>query len=167
MIFKFHQSEKKSATSSLKTQLTSKQPNSKPHGTTRKKAIAKAPANRFDKQIPCVSVVRVFCNPIFKIPTVKEEIRLYNFQYSACLSAHPNDQTVNFMEPPDNRQLRRHLPNDCQLDFLCNCCIYNASFKVLPHSQKPQVALNLLALPCRALLSTLLQAIVYVVYTIF
>jgi hypothetical protein len=37
-----------------------------------------------------------------QIPTVKEEIRHYNSKYSACLSAHPNDLTVNFMELPDD-----------------------------------------------------------------
>jgi hypothetical protein len=36
-------------------------------------------------------------------PTVKEEIRRYNSQYSARLSAHPNDLIVNLMELPDNR----------------------------------------------------------------
>jgi hypothetical protein len=46
-------------------------------------------------------------------PTVKEEIRRYSSQYSACLSAHPNDQIVNLMELPDNnRRLRKHVPND-------------------------------------------------------
>jgi hypothetical protein len=47
-----------------------------------------------------------------QIPTVKEEIRRYSSQYSARLSAHPNDLIVNLMELPDNRRLRRHLPND-------------------------------------------------------
>jgi hypothetical protein len=45
-------------------------------------------------------------------PTVEEEIRRYSSQYSARLSAHPNDLTVNLIELPDNRRLRRHLPND-------------------------------------------------------
>jgi hypothetical protein len=36
----------------------------------------------------------------------------YSSQYSARLSAHPNDLTVNLIELPDNRRLRRHLPND-------------------------------------------------------
>jgi hypothetical protein len=39
-----------------------------------------------------------------KTPTVKEEIRRYNSQYSARLSAHPNDLVVNLMELPDNRR---------------------------------------------------------------
>jgi hypothetical protein len=47
-----------------------------------------------------------------QIPTVKEEIRRYSSQYGACLSVHPNDLIVNLMELPDNRRLRRHLPND-------------------------------------------------------
>jgi hypothetical protein len=53
-----------------------------------------------------------------QIPTVKKEIRRYGSQYSASLSAHPNDLTKNLMEPPDNRQLRRHLPNDLPTRFL-------------------------------------------------
>jgi hypothetical protein len=52
-----------------------------------------------------------------QIPTVKEEIR-YSSQYSARLSAHPNDLIVNFIELPDNRRLRRHLPNDLHTRFL-------------------------------------------------
>jgi hypothetical protein len=45
-------------------------------------------------------------------PTVKEEIR--SSQYSVRLRAHPN----GFMEQPDNRRLRRHLPNDLPTRFL-------------------------------------------------
>jgi hypothetical protein len=37
-----------------------------------------------------------------QIPTVKEEIRRYSPQYSARLSAHPNDLIVNLIELPDN-----------------------------------------------------------------
>jgi hypothetical protein len=33
-------------------------------------------------------------------------------QYSVRLSAHPNDLIVNLTELPDNRRLRRHLPNE-------------------------------------------------------
>jgi hypothetical protein len=48
-------------------------------------------------------------NTVFRrdlqIPTVKEEIRRYGSQYSARLSAHPNDLIVNLMELPDNRRL--------------------------------------------------------------
>jgi hypothetical protein len=51
-------------------------------------------------------------------PTVKEEISHYSSQYSACLSAHPNDLLVNLMEQPDNRWLWRHLPNDLPTRFL-------------------------------------------------
>jgi hypothetical protein len=36
-------------------------------------------------------------------PRVKEEIRRYSSQYSARLSAQPNDLTVNLMELPDNK----------------------------------------------------------------
>jgi hypothetical protein len=53
-----------------------------------------------------------------KTPTVKEEIRPYSSQYSARLSAHPNGLVVNLMERPDNRRLRRHLPNDLPTRFL-------------------------------------------------
>jgi hypothetical protein len=45
-------------------------------------------------------------------PTVKEEIRRYISQYSARLSAHPNDLVVKLMAQSDNRRLRRHLSND-------------------------------------------------------
>jgi hypothetical protein len=54
----------------------------------------------------------------FQIPTVKEEIRRYSSQHSAQLNAHPNDLTVNLIELPDNRRLRRHLPNDLPTRFL-------------------------------------------------
>jgi hypothetical protein len=53
-----------------------------------------------------------------QIPTVKEEIRRYSSQYSARLSAHPNYLIVSLMELPDNRRLRRHLPNDLSTRFL-------------------------------------------------
>jgi hypothetical protein len=53
-----------------------------------------------------------------QIPTVKEEIRRYSSQYSTRLSAHPNDLIVNLIELPDNRRLRRHLPNDLPTRFL-------------------------------------------------
>jgi hypothetical protein len=53
-----------------------------------------------------------------QIPTVKEEIRRYISQYSARLRAHPNDLIVNLIELPDNRRLRRHLPNDLPTRFL-------------------------------------------------
>jgi hypothetical protein len=43
-----------------------------------------------------------------QIPTVREEIRHYSSQYSARLSAHPNDLTVNLVELP-NRRVQRHL----------------------------------------------------------
>jgi hypothetical protein len=50
--------------------------------------------------------------------TVKEEIRRYSSQYSARLRAHPNGLVVNLIELPDNRRLRRHLPNDLPTTFL-------------------------------------------------
>jgi hypothetical protein len=45
-------------------------------------------------------------------PTVKGQIRHYSSQYSARLSGHRNGPVVNLMAQPDNRRLRRHLPND-------------------------------------------------------
>jgi hypothetical protein len=54
----------------------------------------------------------------FQIPTVKEEIRRYSSQYSARLSAQPNGLIVNLTELPDNRRLRRHLPNDLPIRLL-------------------------------------------------
>jgi hypothetical protein len=52
-----------------------------------------------------------------QIPTVTEEIRRYSSQYSARLSAHPNDLAVNLIELPDNRRLRKHLLNDPPTGF--------------------------------------------------
>jgi hypothetical protein len=51
-------------------------------------------------------------------PTVKEEIQRYSSQYSVCLSDHPNVPIANLMELPDNRRLRRRLPNDLPARFL-------------------------------------------------
>jgi hypothetical protein len=42
-----------------------------------------------------------------QIPTVKEEIRRYSSQFSAWLSAHPNDLIVNLIELPDNRAIAK------------------------------------------------------------
>jgi hypothetical protein len=53
-----------------------------------------------------------------QIPTVKEEIRRYSSQYSARLSAHPNELIVNLILLPDSRRLRGHLPNDLPTRFL-------------------------------------------------
>jgi hypothetical protein len=52
-----------------------------------------------------------------KASTVREEIRCYSFQYSAPPSAHLNGLIVNLTELPDNRRLRRHLPNDLPTRF--------------------------------------------------
>jgi hypothetical protein len=49
-----------------------------------------------------------------RLPTVKEEIRRYSSQYSDRLSTHTN----NLIQLPDNRRLRRHLPNDLPTRFL-------------------------------------------------
>jgi hypothetical protein len=53
-----------------------------------------------------------------QVPTVKEEIHRYSSQYSARLSARPKDLIANLMELPNNRPLRRHLPNDLPTRFL-------------------------------------------------
>jgi hypothetical protein len=53
-----------------------------------------------------------------QILTVIEEICHYSSQYSARLSAHPNNLVVNLTELLDNRQLRRHMPNDLPTRFL-------------------------------------------------
>jgi hypothetical protein len=53
-----------------------------------------------------------------QILTVKEEIRRYSSQYSARLNVHPNDLIVNLIELPDNRRLRRYLPNDLPTKFI-------------------------------------------------
>jgi hypothetical protein len=53
-----------------------------------------------------------------QIPTIKDEIRHYSSQYSACLSAHSNDLIVNLIELPNNRRLQKHLPNDMPTGFL-------------------------------------------------
>jgi hypothetical protein len=55
---------------------------------------------------------------VLQMPTVKEEIRRYSSQNSAHLSVHPNDLIVNLIELPDNKRLRRHLPNDLPTRFL-------------------------------------------------
>jgi hypothetical protein len=44
-------------------------------------------------------------------PKIKEEIRHYSSQYSARLSANPNDLIVNLIELPNNRRLQTHLSN--------------------------------------------------------
>jgi hypothetical protein len=42
-----------------------------------------------------------------KIQTVVEEIRRYSSQYSARLSAHPNDLTENLMELPEQQAIAK------------------------------------------------------------
>jgi hypothetical protein len=63
-------------------------------------------------------VPNMFIRRYLQAPPVTEEIRHFSSQYSAHLSAHPNDLIVNLMELPDNRQLRRHFPNDLPTRFL-------------------------------------------------
>jgi hypothetical protein len=45
-------------------------------------------------------------------PTAEAEISHCSSQYSARLGVHPNDPAGNLRVQPDNRRLRRHLPND-------------------------------------------------------
>jgi hypothetical protein len=79
---------------------------------------------RFQSQALCMIVDAPWYVPNtvvrrdLQIPTVKEEILRYSSQYSARLSAHPNYLIVNLIELPDNRRLRRHLPNDLPTTFL-------------------------------------------------
>jgi hypothetical protein len=63
-------------------------------------------------------VPNTFIRRDLQMQTVKAEILRYSSQYSARLSAHPNDLIVNLSELPDNRQLRRHVPNDLPTRFL-------------------------------------------------
>jgi hypothetical protein len=63
-------------------------------------------------------------------PTVKEEIRHYKSQYSARLSIHPTDLVVNLLVQPDNRRLRRDMPNKLLIRLNCNCLICSVIFKV-------------------------------------
>jgi hypothetical protein len=51
------------------------------------------------------------------MPTVKEEIRHYSSHYSLRLTAHPNDILLTLLEPPDDKVLRRLLPNDLPTTF--------------------------------------------------
>jgi hypothetical protein len=44
-------------------------------------------------------------------PAVKEEIFLYSSQDSARLYSRSSGLVVNLMELPDNRRLRKYLPN--------------------------------------------------------
>jgi hypothetical protein len=52
------------------------------------------------------------------ISTVKEEIRRDSSHYDARLHTHPNNLVVNHLGLPDNRRLRRYLPNDLPARFL-------------------------------------------------
>jgi hypothetical protein len=54
----------------------------------------------------------------FQSKALRMIIRRYSSQYSARLSSHTNDLIVNLIELPDNRRLRRHLPNDSPIRFL-------------------------------------------------
>jgi hypothetical protein len=72
------------------------------------------------EQCPCWDADTGSCTVGREIlrPLWNPEIRRYSSQYSARLSAHPNDLIVNHIELPDKRRLRRHLPNDLPTRFL-------------------------------------------------
>jgi hypothetical protein len=53
-----------------------------------------------------------------QMTSVKEEICRSSNQYHTLLTTHPNDQILTLMEIPDNRRLRRHVPNDLPERFL-------------------------------------------------
>jgi hypothetical protein len=57
-------------------------------------------------------------NTLIHCPTVTEETRRYSSHYGARLRTHPNNLAVNLHWLPDNRRLRRHLPNDLPARFL-------------------------------------------------
>jgi hypothetical protein len=78
-----------------------------------------------------------------QIPTVKDEIICYKSQYGARLSTHPNEVTVNLVEPPDNRLLRRNLKLILSVTVVFVMLVFNVYF-LKSHSRKPHVALNLL-----------------------
>jgi hypothetical protein len=67
-----------------------------------------------------------------QIRTVREKIRRYSSQYSACLSAHPNYLTVNLIELPDSRRLRRHPPNDLPTRILVIVFFFNSKYDKKP-----------------------------------
>jgi hypothetical protein len=52
------------------------------------------------------------------IPLVKEAISHYSCHYSARLTAHPNGILLTFLEPPERKRLRRHLPNGLPTGFM-------------------------------------------------
>jgi hypothetical protein len=75
-----------------------------------------------------------------QIPTVKAEIRRYSSQCSALLSTHPNDLIANLIELPDNRRLRRHLPNDLPTRFLVHLLTHSVSLvrkRTIPTERPP------------------------------
>jgi hypothetical protein len=53
-----------------------------------------------------------------QIPSVKEEISHYSSHYSVCLTAHLNYILLTFLEQPERKRLRRHLPNDLPTRFM-------------------------------------------------
>jgi hypothetical protein len=59
-------------------------------------------------------VVNMVVRRDLQIQTVQEEICCYISQYSAHLSAYPNDLIVNIIELPD--KVIANLPNDCLPD---------------------------------------------------
>jgi hypothetical protein len=84
------------------------------HGPHRKRIVEQnysiVICNRFQSKALRMIVVAPWYVPNtvirrdLQIPTVKEELRRYSSQYSARLSAHPNDLIVNLIGLPDNRR---------------------------------------------------------------
>jgi hypothetical protein len=67
---------------------------------------------------PTLLVPNTIISTELQISAVKEEIQRYSSQYSARLTAHPNDLIANLIGLPHNRRLLRNLPNDLSTRFL-------------------------------------------------
>jgi hypothetical protein len=89
--------------------------------------------------------------------TVKGEICWYNSQYSARLSILLDVLVANLMVQPENRRLRRHLPNAYHIHILSLLLVFRfESASHIPTSYNMPSTYQLQG----ALISTLLQAIV-------
>jgi hypothetical protein len=63
-------------------------------------------------------------------PTVKEEIRHYSYQYSACLIVHPKDLVVNLMAQQTTGDCKDTFQTICLADSKLNCLICSLIYKV-------------------------------------
>jgi hypothetical protein len=52
-----------------------------------------------------------------QIPTIKQEISRYSYNYSKRLIVHPSEPILNLQEPPETRRLRKNLPIDLSTRF--------------------------------------------------